>query len=539
MLLSKLKDLKARLKAIEKIKDPEKKRKALEELKVDLNGMRGLVGHVNDNLPRDLISDDMNKVLTGCLSSIKDDLGELEDDIDKVEGKLPGSKPKSSMFDFGWNFKMPDFSGLKFDWDKPSRDQVEQLVKDLPEPTEKELKQDLKLSFGKIRGGKDQDDVHRRLLMTLRMLLGRLKDLKGRKKAIEKIKDPEKKRKALEDFKIDLDGLEDLVGHVNSNLPRDLISDDMNKMLTGSLGSIKEDIDELQYDANKDFDKLQGSKPKSSMFDFGWKFKMPDFSGLKFDWDRPSREQVEDLVKDLPEPTDKEMKEDLKLSFGKVRGGKDQDDIHRRLLMTLRMLLSKLKDLKARKKAIDKIKDPEKKRKALEDFQIELNGLGDLVGHVGDNLPRDLISDDMNKVLTGSLASIKEDLAELQDDVNKDVGKLPSFEMPSASLGASFDSDKKKKDKKDKDSKSKSSMFDFGWKFKMPDFSGLKFDWDKPSREQVEDLVKELPEPTDKEKKQDLKLSFGNARDGKDQDCLLYTSPSPRDKRQSRMPSSA
>ena len=31
----------------------------------------------------------------------------------------------------------------------------------------------------------------------------------------------------------------------------------------------------------------------------------------------------------------------------------------------------------------------------------------------------------------------------------------------------------------------------------------------------------------------------GNCGDGIDNDCLLYTSPSPRDKRQSRMPSSA
>ena len=36
-----------------------------------------------------------------------------------------------------------------------------------------------------------------------------------------------------------------------------------------------------------------------------------------------------------------------------------------------------------------------------------------------------------------------------------------------------------------------------------------------------------------------LSLTLATADNGKRQDCLLYTSPSPRDKRQSRMPSSA
>ena len=379
--------------------------------------------------------------------------------------KEKDKKEKSSLFDFDWKFKMPDLSGLfSVDWDKPSREQVDELMKQLPEPSGDDNKQDLRLHFGSVRDGKDQEDVHRRLLIILRMLLNRLKDLKARFKAAMKIKDPEKRRRALAELNADIDGLGDLVGHVGDNLPTDLISDDMHKMLRGCLGSIKEDLGELKADINKEVAELpsvevqapsgslgfgfgsdkkkdkkdKDKKDKSSLFDFNWKFKMPDFSGLlNFDGDKPSREQVEALLKELPEPKSGETDQDLRLSFGKVRDGKDQDDIHRRLLIILRMLLGRLKELKARLKAIEKIKDPEKKRKALADFQVDLNGLGDLVGHVSDNLPRDLISDDMNKVLTGCLASIKDDLAELQDDVNKDVAKLPSLDVqaPSGKFG--------------------------------------------------------------------------------------------------------
>ena len=37
----------------------------------------------------------------------------------------------------------------------------------------------------------------------------------------------------------------------------------------------------------------------------------------------------------------------------------------------------------------------------------------------------------------------------------------------------------------------------------------------------------------------EMSQAFEKIKEDKDYDCLLYTSPSPRDKRQSRMPSSA
>ncbi|XP_059095110.1 uncharacterized protein LOC131889904 [Tigriopus californicus] len=111
-----------------------------------------------------------------------------------------------------------------------------------------------------------------------------------------------------------------------------------------------------------------------------------------------------------------------------------------------------------------------------------------------------------------------------------DLDGLPipdvTLEAPSVSLSADLslpkgdddDSKKKKKDKDDTSGKSKSSFFGGLFKFKLPDFSGFKFEG-KPSSVEVDKLMKDLPEPDDyAEEEQDWTLLFGRLRQGKDQE---------------------
>eukprot|EP00095_Tigriopus_kingsejongensis_P001444 maker-scaffold207_size258870-snap-gene-0.13 protein:Tk01444 transcript:maker-scaffold207_size258870-snap-gene-0.13-mRNA-1 annotation:"nesprin" len=78
-------------------------------------------------------------------------------------------------------------------------------------------------------------------------------------------------------------------------------------------------------------------------------------------------------MKDLPEPDDyAEEEQDWGLLFGRLRQGKDQEEVEHHLLGLLKVLHKRLKGLKKQLKDIEKIKDPEKKRKALLDLQIYL-----------------------------------------------------------------------------------------------------------------------------------------------------------------------
>ena len=56
----------------------------------------------------------------------------------------------------------------------------------------------------------------------------------------------------------------------------------------------------------------------------------------------------------------------------------------------------------------------------------------------------------------------------------------------------------------------------------------------------INNLEKNIEEnPNSEKKRMEIKFSCGEDGISEYLDCLLYTSPSPRDKRQSRMPSSA
>ncbi|TRY78560.1 hypothetical protein TCAL_15377 [Tigriopus californicus] len=147
---------------------------------------------------------------------------------------------------------------------------------------------------------------------------------------------------------------------------------------------------------------------------------------------------------------------------------------------------------------------------------MELGKLEGEVGQLSANLPVDLISPDVHRVVSGCLSSMSDDLTEMRASAQADLDGLPipdvTLEAPS---GDDDDSKKKKKDKDDTSGKSKSSFFGGLFKFKLPDFSGFKFEG-KPSSVEVDKLMKDLPEPDDyAEEEQDWTLLFGRLRQGK------------------------
>ena len=72
---------------------------------------------------------------------------------------------------------------------------------------------------------------------------------------------------------------------------------------------------------------------------------------------------------------------------------------------------------------------------------------------------------------------------------------------------------------------------------------GLKKKSDRSDREICMEIFEKDMGLTDMEIEEVIRLKAGKPRveliEGRSNGCLLYTSPSPRDKRQSRMPSSA